>query len=85
MNLPITMWFQYTFDGKGHIDPAFGEATIDGRPSGLIQASGSYSIDSAGAAALSSTICMSWPVLKLFRLSFKLWLDYLTGVLVLLC
>lgn len=47
MSLPITMWFQYTFDGKGHIDPAFGEATIDGRPSGLIQASGTYSIDPA--------------------------------------
>jgi hypothetical protein len=24
---------------------------------------------------------MSWPVLKLFRLSFKPWLDYLTGAL----
>src|SRR5260370_13158888 len=47
MSLPITMWFQYTFDGKGHIDPAFGEATIGGNPSGLIQASGTYSIDPA--------------------------------------
>jgi hypothetical protein len=47
MSLPITMWFQYTFDGKGHIDPAFGEATIGGKPSGLIQASGTYSIDPA--------------------------------------
>ena len=44
-SLPITMWFQYTFDGKGHIDPAFGEATIGGKPSGLIKASGTYSID----------------------------------------
>ena len=44
-SLPITMWFQYTFDGKGHIDPAFGESTIDGKPSGLIKASGTYSID----------------------------------------
>ena len=43
--LPITMWFQYTFDGKGHIDPAFGEPTIGGKPSGLIKASGTYSID----------------------------------------
>lgn len=46
-SLPITMWFQYTFDGKGHIDPAFGEATIGGKPSGLIKASGTYSIDPA--------------------------------------
>jgi hypothetical protein len=45
ISLPITMWFQYTFDGKGHIDPAFGEATIGGKPSGLIKASGTYSID----------------------------------------
>ena len=45
MSLPITMWFQYTFDGKGHIDPAFGEPTIGGKPSGLIKASGTYSID----------------------------------------
>ena len=44
-SLPITMWFQYTFDGKGHIDPAFGEPTIGGKPSGLIKASGTYSID----------------------------------------
>jgi hypothetical protein len=44
-SLPITMWFQYTFDGKGHIDPAFGEATIGGKPSGLIKASGTYGID----------------------------------------
>ena len=44
-SLPITMWFQYTFDGEGHIDPAFGEATIGGRPSGLIKARGTYSID----------------------------------------
>src|SRR5215472_4834954 len=44
-SLPITMWFQYTFDGKGHIDPAFGEATIGGKPSGLIKASGTYRID----------------------------------------
>ncbi len=44
-SLPITMWFQYTFDGEGHIDPAFGEATIGGKPSGLIKASGTYSID----------------------------------------
>ena len=43
--LPITMWFQYTFDGEGHIDPAFGEATIGGKPSCLIKASGTYSID----------------------------------------
>jgi hypothetical protein len=47
VSLPITMWFQYTFDGKGHIDPAFGEATIGGKPSGLIKASGTYSIDPA--------------------------------------
>ena len=39
------MWFQYTFDGKGHIDPAFGEPTIGGKPSGLIKASGIYNID----------------------------------------
>jgi hypothetical protein len=45
ISLPITMWFQYTFDGKGHIDPAFGEPTIGGKPSGLIKASGTYSID----------------------------------------
>jgi hypothetical protein len=45
ISLPITMWFQYTFDGKGNIDPAFGEATIDGKPSSLIKASGTYSID----------------------------------------
>ena len=45
ISLPITMWFQYTFDGKGHIDPAFGESTIGGKPSGLIKASGTYSID----------------------------------------
>src|SRR5260370_32478154 len=45
MSLPITMWFQYTFDGQGHIDPAFGESTIGGKPSGLIKASGTYSID----------------------------------------
>jgi hypothetical protein len=44
-SLPITMWFQYTFDGQGHIDPAFGEATIGGKPSGLIKASGTYTID----------------------------------------
>jgi len=44
-SLPITMWFQYTFDGKGHVDPAFGEPTIGGKPSGLIKASGTYSID----------------------------------------
>ena len=44
-SLPITMWFQYTFDGNGHIDPAFGESTIGGKPSGLIKASGTYSID----------------------------------------
>src|SRR5260370_29091673 len=42
MNLPITMWFQYTFDGKGHIDPAVGEAAIRGKPSGLIQTNGTY-------------------------------------------
>ena len=41
------MWFQYTFDGEGHIDPAFGEATIGGQPSGLIKASGTYSLDPA--------------------------------------
>ena len=45
ISLPITMWFQYTFDGKGHIDPAFGEPTIGGKPSGLIKASGTYCID----------------------------------------
>src|SRR5260370_38859756 len=45
MSLPITMWVQYTFEGKGHIDPGFGEATIGGKPSGLLQASGTYSID----------------------------------------
>jgi len=45
ISLPITMWFQYTFDGEGQIDPAFGEATIGGKPSGLIKASGTYSID----------------------------------------
>jgi hypothetical protein len=45
ISLPITMWFQYTFDGEGHIDPAFGEATIGGKPSGLIKASGTYRID----------------------------------------
>jgi hypothetical protein len=44
-SLPITMWFQYTFDGEGHIDPAFGEATIDGQPSGLVKASGTYCLD----------------------------------------
>jgi hypothetical protein len=44
-SLPITMWFQYTFDGEGHIDPAFGEPTIGGKPSGLIKARGTYSID----------------------------------------
>jgi hypothetical protein len=44
-SLPITMWFQYTFDGEGHIDPAFGEATIGGQPSGLIKASGTYRLD----------------------------------------
>ena len=44
-SLPITMWFQYTFDGEGHIDPAFGEATIGGKPLGLIKASGTYSLD----------------------------------------
>ena len=44
-SLPITMWFQYTFDGNGHIDPAFGESTIGGKPSGLIIASGIYRID----------------------------------------
>ena len=44
-SLPITMWFQYTFDGEGHIDPAFGEATIGGKPSGLIKASGTYRLD----------------------------------------
>ena len=44
-SLPITMWFQYTFDGEGHIDPAFGEPTIGGKPSGLIKASGTYSLD----------------------------------------
>ena len=46
-SLPITMWFQYTFDGKGHIDPAFGEPTIGGKPSGLIKASGTYRLDPA--------------------------------------
>src|SRR5215467_870382 len=45
ISLPITMWFQYTFDGKGHIDPAFGEPIIGGKPSDLIKASGTYSID----------------------------------------
>jgi hypothetical protein len=44
-SLPITMWFQYTFDGEGHVDPAFGEATIGGQPTGLIRAHGTYSID----------------------------------------
>jgi len=47
MSLPITICFQYIFDGKGHIDPAFGESTIGGKPSGLIKASGTYSIDPA--------------------------------------
>jgi hypothetical protein len=34
-----------TFDGEGHINPAFGEATIGGKPSGLIKASGTYSLE----------------------------------------
>ena len=46
-SLPITMWFQYTFDGEGHVDRAFGEATIGGKPSGLIKASGTYRLDPA--------------------------------------
>ena len=45
ISLPITMLFQYTFDGKGGITPAYGEANIGGKPSGLIKASGTYSID----------------------------------------
>lgn len=45
VSLPITMWFQYTFDGKGHVDPAFGEAVIGGNSSGVIKAVGTYSID----------------------------------------
>ncbi|HEY2582173.1 MAG TPA: hypothetical protein VGI43_10205 [Mucilaginibacter sp.] len=47
VSLPITMLFQYTFDGDGHIDPAFGEATIGGQPMGLIKATGTYHIDPA--------------------------------------
>lgn len=45
ISLPITMWLQYTFDGKGGIEPAFGEAVIGGKPSGLIKAKGTYKID----------------------------------------
>src|SRR5260221_6270254 len=47
ISLPITMWFQYTVDGEGHIDPAFGESTIGGKTSGLIKASCTHRTDSA--------------------------------------
>src|SRR5260370_29169732 len=44
ISLPITMWFQYTFYGKGHIDPPFWGATICGKPSGLMKATWTYNI-----------------------------------------
>src|SRR5215470_15571602 len=61
-SLPITMWFQYTFDGEGHIDPAFGEPTIGGQPSGLIKACGTYSIDPETGQRRHSLLsgCPSW-------------------------